>query len=278
MFVRELFVAPADQRVMDVMVRDVITVTEDTDQEEVSRLLAEHDLLAIPVVDRARRLQGIVTVDDVVDVVTQEATEDIQKLGGMQALEEPYLQARLGRMIRKRGVWLAALFVGEMLTATAMAHFEEEIARAVVLALFMPLIISERGQLRLPGRDPGDPGHGGRRGPRPDWWRVIWREAASGLVLGSVLGVIGLARILTWQMLFGLYGEHAVLLGLTVAVSLLGVVLWGTLAGSMLPFALRVLGVDPASASAPFVATLVDVSGIFIYFTVASVVLRGTLL
>jgi magnesium transporter len=276
--VRELFVAPADKRVMEVMVHDVITVTEETDQEEVGRLLAEHDLLAIPVVDREKRLKGIVTLDDIVDVVTQEATEDIQKLGGMQALEEPYLQAGLGRMIRKRGVWLSALFLGEMLTATAMARYEEEIARAVVLALFVPLIISSGGNsgsqaatLVIRAMAVGEV-------RVQDWWRVMWREAASGLALGSVLGIIGLARILTWEAFFGLYGEHALLLGLTVAVSLLGVVLWGTLAGSMLPFVLRSLGLDPASASAPFVATLVDVSGILIYFTAASLILRGTLL
>jgi magnesium transporter len=276
--VRELFVAPTDKRVMEVMLEDVITVTEETDQEEASRLLAEHDLLAIPVVDQEKRLKGIVTVDDIVDVVTQEATEDIQKLGGMQALEEPYLQARLGQMIRKRGVWLSALFLGEMLTATAMARFEEEIARAVVLALFVPLIISSGGNsgsqaatLVIRAMAVGEI-------RIQDWWRVMWREAASGLALGSVLGVIGLARILAWHAFFGLYGEHALLLGLTVAVSLLGVVLWGTLAGALLPFVLRALGLDPASASAPFVATLVDVSGILIYFTAASLVLRGTLL
>jgi magnesium transporter len=276
--VRELFVAPADKRVMDVMVHDVIRVTEETDQEEVGQLLAEHDLLAIPVVDRENRLKGIVTVDDIVDVVTQEATEDIQKLGGMQALEEPYLQARLGQMIRKRGVWLSALFLGEMLTATAMSRFEDEIAQAVVLALFVPLIISSGGNsgsqaatLVIRAMAVGEV-------RVQDWWRVMWREAASGLALGSVLAVIGLARILTWEAFFGLYGEHAPLLGLTVAASLLGVVLWGTLAGSMLPFVLRWLGLDPASASAPFVATLVDVSGILIYFTAAKLVLRGTLL
>jgi magnesium transporter len=181
-------------------------------------------------------------------------------------------------MIRKRGVWLSALFLGEMLTATAMSRFEDEIAQAVVLALFVPLIISSGGNsgsqaatLVIRAMAVGEV-------RVQDWWRVMWREAASGLALGSVLAVIGLARILTWEAFFGLYGEHAPLLGLTVAASLLGVVLWGTLAGSMLPFVLRWLGLDPASASAPFVATLVDVSGILIYFTAAKLVLRGTLL
>jgi magnesium transporter len=276
--IRELFVASADKTVTDVMVRDVVTVMEETDQEEVGRLLAEHDLVAIPVVDREKRLKGIVTVDDIVDVVTQEATEDIQKLGGMQALDEPYLQAGLGRMIRKRGVWLSVLFLGEMLTATAMARFEAEIARAVVLALFVPLIISSGGNsgsqaatLVIRAMAVGEV-------RVRDWWRVMWREAITGAVLGAVLGIIGLARILVWQSFFGLYGEHALLLSFTVALSLFGVIVWGTLGGSMLPFALRALGLDPATASAPFVATVVDVSGILIYFTVASLVLRGTLL
>jgi magnesium transporter len=275
---RELVTAPPDKTVRDVMRTDVVAVREETDQEEVGRLLAEHDLMAIPVVDLEGRMKGIVSADDIVDVVREEATEDIQKIGGTQALEEPYLQVGLGRLIRKRGGWLSALFLGEMLTASAMGYFEAEIARAVVLALFIPLIISSGGNsgsqattLVIRAMAIGEV-------RLRDWWRVMSREVGAGLALGSLLGVIGLARILLWQWAFHLYGEHYLLVALTVAASLVGVVLWGTLAGSMLPFVLRRLGLDPANASAPFVATLVDVSGIVIYFSLASLILRGTLL
>ena len=275
---RELFAAAPDKTVRDIMHTDVVTAHESMDQEMLSRLFAEHNFLAIPVLDDERHVKGIVTVDDIVDVVQEEATEDIQKFGGMAALDAPYLEAGFWSMVRKRAGWLSALFIGEMLTATAMGRFEGEIARAVVLALFVPLIISSGGnsgsqastlvvralalgQLRL-----------------RDWWRVVRRELSAGLALGTVLAVIGFGRILLWQGLFSTYGEHYLLVALTVATSLVGVVTWGTLAGSMLPLLLRRLGFDPASASAPFVATLVDVSGIVIYFSVASVILGGTLL
>ncbi len=275
---RELLSAPPNKTVRDIMHTDVVTAHESMDQEALSRLFQEHDFLAIPVVDDERRVKGVVTVDDIVDVVQEEATEDIQKFGGMEALEEPYLEIGFLRMVRKRAGWLAALFIGEMLTATAMGRFEGEIARAVVLALFVPLIISSGGnsgsqastlvvralalgELRM-----------------RDWWRVVRRELAAGLMLGSILAIIGFARILLWQALFHTYGDHYLLVAFTVAFSLIGVVTWGTLAGSMLPLVLHKLGFDPASASAPFVATLVDVSGIVIYFTTASLILGGTLL
>jgi magnesium transporter len=275
---RDLFAASPDKKVRDVMRTDLITATEEMDQEKLSRLFAEHNLFAIPVVDGAGRMKGIVTVDDIVDVVEEEATEDIQKLGGMEALEAPYLQVSMPAMVRKRAVWLAALFIGEMLTATAMGHFEDEIARAVVLALFVPLIISSGGNsgsqattLVIRAMALGEV-------RLRDWWRVIRRELGAGLALGFILGSIGLIRIILWQATFHIYGAHYLAIGFTVAFSLMGVVLFGTLAGSMLPFLLRRLGFDPASASAPFVATLVDVTGLIIYFTVASVLLRGTLL
>jgi magnesium transporter len=275
---RELFAAPPGKRVQDIMHTDFVTLREDQDQESVSQVFAKTGYLAVPVVDAENRIKGIVTVDDVVDVVQEEATEDIQKIGGVEALDEPYLSISLGKMIRKRGGWLAALFIGEMLTATAMGYFQDEIARAVVLALFVPLIISSGGNsgsqattLVIRAMALGEVG-------LRDWWRVIRREVLSGLGLGILLATIGLARILLWQFLFHTYGEHYGLVAITVAVSLVGVVLWGTVAGSMLPFGLRALGLDPASASAPFVATLVDVSGLVIYFTVAIVVMRGTLL
>ena len=275
---RELFAAAPDKTVRDIMHTDVVTAHESMDQEALSRLFAEHNFLAIPVLDDERHVKGIVTVDDIVDVVQEEATEDIQKFGGMAALDAPYLEAGFWSMVQKRAGWLSALFIGEMLTATAMGRFEGEIARAVVLALFVPLIISSGGnsgsqastlvvralalgQLRL-----------------RDWWRVVRRELSAGLALGTVLAAIGFGRILLWQGLFSTYGEHYLLVALTVATSLVGVVTWGTLAGSMLPLLLRRLGFDPASASAPFVATLVDVSGIVIYFSMASVILGGTLL
>lgn len=275
---RDLFSADRSSFVRDVMRTEFVSVSEQTDQELVARLFSQHRLLAIPVVDSAGRMQGIVTADDIADVIEQEASEDIQKIGGMEALDGPYLQIRFWQMVKKRAGWLTILFVGEMLTATAMGHFEEEIERAVVLALFVPLIISSGGnsgsqattlviramalgELRL-----------------RDWWRVVSRELATGLVLGSVLGIIGMTRIVVWQALWKTYGQHYIFVALTVAFSLIGVVLFGTIAGSMLPFVLRRMGLDPASASAPFVATLVDVTGLVIYFTIASVILRGTLL
>jgi magnesium transporter len=276
---RELFSAPGDRRVRDVMTaRDLVSVTDDMDQEAVSRVFAEHDLNAIPVVDRDGRMKGIVTVDDIVDVVEEEATEDIQKFGGMEALEAPYLEVRLARMVKKRAGWLSALFIGEMLTATAMAFFEDEIARAVVLAVFLPLIISSGGNSGSQASTLVVRAMALGEVRLRDWWRVMRREIAAGLMLGSILGAIGTVRILVWQAIGHVYGEHYVLVALTVGTSLVGVVLFGTLAGSLLPFVLRRLGFDPASASAPFVATLVDVTGLLIYFSIASVVLSGALL
>ncbi|XXF77349.1 magnesium transporter [Myxococcaceae bacterium GXIMD 01537] len=275
---RQLFQAAPDKRVMDVMQRDVVTVTEQTDQEAVSRLFAEHGLMAIPVVDDAGVMKGIVTVDDIVQVVQEEATEDIQKVGGMEALDAPYFEVGFLAMLKKRAGWLLILFLGEMLTATAMGHFEEEIARAVVLSLFIPLIISSGGNSGSQATTLIIRSLALSEVRLRDWWRVARREVGAGLALGAVLGAVGFMRIMVWQGLFHSYGEHAFLVALTVGFSLVGVVLWGTLSGSMLPFILRRAGFDPASASAPFVATLVDVSGLVIYFTVASVLLRGTLL
>lgn len=275
---RQLFQAAPDKRVADVMSRDIVTVSEDTDQEAVSRLFAEHGLMAIPVVDAERRMKGIVTVDDIVQVVQEEATEDIQKVGGMEALDAPYFEVGFLAMLKKRAGWLLVLFLGEMLTATAMGHFEEEISRAVVLSLFIPLIISSGGNSGSQATTLIIRSLALSEVRLKDWWRVARREVMAGLSLGAILGCVGIARILVWQGLFHSYGEHAFLVALTVGVSLVGVVMWGTLSGSMLPFLLRRLGFDPASASAPFVATLVDVSGLVIYFTAASLILHGTLL
>ena len=275
---RDLFAAPGDKKVRDLMSSDVVTASEQMDQEELARLFAQTNLQAIPVVDASGRMKGIVTVDDIVDVIQEEATEDIQKIGGTQALEAPYLKVGLVEMVRKRVGWLAVLFVSEMLTTAAMSRFEAEIARAVVLAVFIPLIISSGGNsgsqastLVIRAMALGEVKMG-------DWWRVVHRELRSGLAMGLVLGVIGLTRVELWQLLFHTYGSHHLLVGLTIAISVLGVVTWGTLSGSMLPFLLKRFRLDPASASAPFVATLVDVTGLVIYFTVALLILRGTLL
>jgi magnesium transporter len=275
---RELFAAPGEKKIQEVMHTDVVTVLEQMDQEAVSQVFAHHDLIALPVVDAEGHIKGIVTVDDIVDVVQEEATEDIQKIGGMEALDGPYLQIGFTQMVKKRAGWLSALFLGEMLTATAMGYYENQIEHAVVLALFIPLIISSGGNsgsqastLVIRAMALGEV-------RLRDWWRVVRREIFAGLVLGTILGVIGLMRILLWPTRAQVYGEHYLLVGFTVAVSLVGVVLFGTIAGSMLPFILRRLGFDPASASAPFVATLVDVSGLIIYFTVASFILYGVLL
>lgn len=275
---RELFQAPGTKQVRELMHTELVTVPEDMDQEGVARLYVDQDLLAIPVLDRAGRMKGIITFDDIADVVREEATEDAQKLGGMQALDEPYLKAPLAELVRKRAGWLTVLFVGELLTATAMAYFEEEIARAVVLALFVPLIISSGGNsgsqattLVIRAMAVGEV-------KIRDWWRVLRREVGTGFALGSVLGALGVMRVVLWQAVGGAYGEHYLLLGLAVGITLAGVVLWGCLVGAMLPFVFRRFGLDPASASAPFVATLVDVTGLVIYFTVASLLLTGTLL
>jgi magnesium transporter len=223
-------------------------------------------------------LIGIVTIDDVLDVAEATATKDIQRIGGSEALDEPYMHIAFPRMIQKRAGWLTALFLGEMLTATAMSAFEQEISRAVVLALFVPLIISSGGNsgsqastLVIRALALGELG-------LKDWWRVMRREVLAGLALGAILGAIGFLRISVWSAFSDVYGPHWLLVAVTVGVALIGIVLWGTLIGSLLPLLLRRLGFDPATSSAPFVATLVDVTGLIIYFSVATIILRGTLL
>ncbi len=259
--------------------RKPITVRPLTDQEDVARLISKYDLLAIPVLDDAGRVLGIVTVDDIIDALVSETTEDVQKFGGMEALDEPYMQISLLAMVKKRAGWLCALFLGEMLTATAMGHFEAEISKAVVLALFIPLIISSGGNSGSQATSLIIRAMALREVTLLDWWRVAARELPSGLALGSILGLIGVVRILLWQRLGWYdYGAQYGLVAFTVGTALVGVVLFGSLAGSMLPFVLRRLGFDPASASAPFVATLVDVTGLVIYFSVALALLQGTLL
>ena len=273
-----LAAAKPERALAELVDPDPIYVQVDDDQEVAADLTARHGLLSLPVVDADKRLVGVITVDDIVDVVRDEATEDIQKIGGMEALDAPYLEIGLGSMIRKRAGWLCILFVGEMLTATAMGQYEDEIARAVVLSLFIPLIISSGGNSGSQASTLVVRAMALGEVRLKDWWRVIRREVFSGLALGSILGVIGMARILLWSMGTDLYGPHPDLIAATIGMSLLGVVLFGTMAGSMLPFLLRRVGLDPASASAPFVATMVDVTGLVIYFSVARLFLHGTLL
>jgi magnesium transporter len=259
--------------------RTPLTVRPETDREEVARMIAKYNLLALPVVDDERRVLGIVTVDDVIDAIVREQTEDVQKFGGVEALEAPYMEVSFLRMIRKRAPWLCALFLSEMLTATAMQNFQGEIERFAILAMFIPLVMSSGGNsgsqatsLIIRALALGEI-------TLRDWWRIAVRELPTGLALGAILGVIGFARIELWQALHIFnYGTHHHLVALTVGLALIGIVAFGSLAGSMLPFVLRRLGFDPASASAPFVATLVDVTGLVIYFSVAWLVLHGTLL
>ncbi len=276
--IRELLVVPVEKRIADIMDRRFVTLRATDSQRDAVDLFRREDRTALPVVDDQQRLIGIVTVDDVLDAAQDLATREFQQVGGTEALGEPYMDISLARMVRKRAGWLVFLFLGEMLTATAMGFFEKEIARAVVLALFVPLIISSGGNsgsqastLVIRALAIGEVSI-------RDWWRVMRREIPSGLALGSILGAIGFLRITLWSLFSNLYGEHWLLVATTVALALVGVVLWGTLVGSLLPFVLRRLGFDPATSSAPFVATLVDVTGLVIYFSVGLVVLRGTLL
>ena len=278
MSLRELLAAPEGGKVSDIAWQEVQTVPATADREEVARLTREYDLVAVPVVDDNGVIQGVVTVDDVIDALVEEHTEDVQRFGGMEALDMPYIQIGFFSMIGKRAPWLAALFLSEMLTTTAMGHFQGELEKAVVLALFVPLIISSGGNsgsqatsLIIRSLALGEI-------KLRDWWKILLRELPSGLMLGAILGLMGILRILLWQRLgIGAY-PHPNLLAVTIGLALVGVVTFGSLAGSMLPFVLQRLGFDPASASAPFVATLVDVTGLSIYFYVALLILRGTLL
>jgi magnesium transporter len=276
--IRSFLLSPLDRRVAELSDRTFVALKATDDEETAIAAFRDTDRNALPVTDSAGVLIGIVTVDDVLDVAEEAATEDIQRIGGSAALENPYLETALPVMVRKRAPWLIVLFFGEMFTATAMAFFENEIQRAVVLAMFIPLIISSGGNsgsqastLVIRALALGELA-------LRDWARVLRREIVSGLALGGLLGAIGFVRIAIWEQIGHAYGAHWAAVGFTVALTLLGVVLWGTVTGSMLPFLLRRLGLDPATSSAPFVATLVDVTGLVIYFTVAALLLRGSLL
>ena len=279
MSLRELLAAPEGARVSDVAWSEVRSVTPDVDREAVARMTSNYDLVAVPVIDGNGRLVGVVTVDDVIDAIQEEQTEDAQKFGGLEALDEPYMQIGFLSMMRKRAGWLSVLFLGQFLTAAAMQGFEGQLAQAVMLVAFIPLIISSGGNsgsqatsliIRAMALEEID---------SSDWWRVALRELRSGLSLGVILGVLGFLRVALWQALGWYdYGPNYLLVASTIGLALLGVVAFGSLMGAMLPFGLRRLGADPASASAPFVATLVDVTGLLIYFGAALVLLRGTLL
>ena len=276
--IREILLASPDKKVGDIIDNRFIALNVHDDQEVANQTFKMNNRVALPVVDDKNILLGIVTIDDVLWVASEEFSEDMQKMGGTEALDEPYLEMPIMKLFKKRVVWLIVLFLGEMLTATAMGYFEDEIAKAVVLALFVPLIISSGGNsgsqastLIIQAMAVGEL-------TINDWWRVMRREIISGLMLGTILGLIGFFRVVLWNSVFHTYGDHTVLIGSTVGASLIGVVVWGTVTGSMLPIILKKLGADPATSSAPFVATLVDVTGLIIYFSMAYVFLSGILL
>ena len=276
--IRQILLADPQEKVSELMDSRFVSLKATDHREAAVEAFKETDRVALPVTDSQGALLGIVTVDDILDVAEEEATEDIQKIGGSEALDEPYMKIALPRMIRKRAGWLVILFLSEMLTATAMGRFENEIAKAVILSIFVPLVISSGGNSGSQASTIIIRAMALGEVRLRDWWRVMRREFLSGLSLGAILGVIGFIRISIWANVFHMYGPHWPLLALTVGLALIGIVLWGTMAGSMLPLLLRRLGVDPATSSAPFVATLVDVSGLVIYFSVAALILRGTLL
>lgn len=277
--IREFILSAPDKKVSELMDDRVIALNAYDDQEVANEAFKMNNRVALPVVSNSSKLLGIVTIDDILWVANEEFSEDMQKIGGTQALDQPYLEMPLISLFRKRVGWLAVLFLGELLTASVMKYFEGEIGKVLVLVLFIPLIISSGGNsgsqastLIIQAMAVGEI-------TLKDWWRVMRREIISGVMLGVVLGIIGFVRILAWNMISpNLYGEHWLLIGITVGFTLLGVVLWGSLCGSMLPMVLKRLGADPAVSSAPFVATLVDVTGLIIYFSVAYIILRGILL
>ena len=276
--IRRFLLAAPDTHVSALMDGNYAALRPEDDRERALQIFRQYDRVALPVTDAGGKLIGIVTADDMLDVAAEEATEDIQKFGGSEALDEPYTTIALSKMVKKRAGWLVVLFLGEMLTATAMSYFEDEIAKAVVLALFVPLIISSGGNAGSQAATLVIRALALGEFRLRDWWRVMRREFAAGLALGIILGAIGFLRIVIWAQFSDIYGEHYLLVAATVGASLVGIVLWGSLMGSMLPLVLKKIGFDPATSSAPFVATLVDVTGLVIYFTVAFLILRGTLL
>ena len=276
--IRQFLLAPLEARVSEIMDGKFVALRANQSQDAAVQMFRREDRKALPVLDDKDTLIGIVTIDDMLQVAETEATRETQKIGGSEALDEPYMTIALGRMIKKRAGWLVFLFLGEMLTATAMGFFEKEIEKAVVLALFVPLIISSGGNAGSQASTLVIRALALGELELADWWRVMRREILSGAMLGAILGTIGFLRIAIWSAFSPVYGPHWALVAMTVGISLVGIVLWGSLAGSMLPLIMRRLGFDPATSSTPFVATLVDVTGLIIYFSVGMVILRGTLL
>ncbi len=276
---RELLAAPEGGTLADVAWTEVQSVSPYADREEVARVIANYDLVVVPVVSESNHVMGVITVDDVIDAMQEEQTEDVQKFGGMEALDEPYMQIGFVQMMRKRGGWLSILLVSEMLTTFPMQYFDEELKKVAALVLFVPLVMSAGGNSGSQATSLITRAMALREISLRDWWRVALRELPTGLALGAMLGLIGVMRIALWQKL-GIfsYDPHWELIALTIGLSLVGIVTFGSMAGSMLPFLLRRAGFDPASASAPMVATLVDVGGLVIYFSVALLVLGSTLL
>ena len=282
--IREVLLQPLEAKVSDVVDENYVSLSVTDPAQDAVNVFRKYDRSALPVTDTNGVLVGIVTIDDMLDVAEEEATEDIQKFGGMEALEEPYMRIPLLTMVGKRAPWLVVLLIGEMLTATAMAYYEDEIAKAVVLAVFLPMIISSGGNsgsqastLIIRAMALGEV-------TLRDWWHVMRRELSAGAMLGALLGIVGALRVALWSIIGmrylhrPMYGEHWPLVAATVGITLVGVVLWGSVSGSMLPFALRRFGLDPATSSAPFVATLVDVTGVILYFSIALLILRGSML
>ncbi len=275
---RELFSSSPSKKVEEIMHTDIIRIPVDLDQEQIGQIFSQNDLMALPVIDEDEKMVGIVTFDDVAEVLQEEATEDIHKIGGLETLDAPYLQISFKEMLKKRAGWLIVLLVGEMFTATALGYYEDEMKRAVVLSMFLPLIISSGGNSGSQASTLVVRAMALGEVKLSDWSKVLLREMMTGFFLGLVLGSISLLRIFLWPWRETMYGPHYAIIAATVGVSVIGVVLWGTISGSMLPFILRRLNLDPASASAPAVATIVDVTGVIIYFTMASIILKGFLL
>lgn len=275
---KDFLFVPRQSKVSNISNNQFVALSVYDNDEAAINVFKKHNRIALPVLDETGTLLGIVTIDDILRLANQEATEDIQKIGGMEALNEPYLQAPFLELMRKRAGWLVVLFLGEMFTATAMGFFEEEIAKAVVLALFVPLIISSGGNAGSQASTLVIRAMALGEVKLRDWWKIVRLEVLSGIVLGTILGIIGFFRVSIWSLFSNIYGEHWLMIAFTIGFSLIGVVLWGTLCGALLPLILRRVGVDPATSSAPFVATIVDVTGLIIYFLIALYILRGTLL
>ena len=272
--IRDIILASPDKLVSELMDDRVITLYADEDQESAYEIFKMNNRVAVPVVSKSNKLLGIVTIDDVLWVASEEFSEDMQKMGGTQALDEPYLDTPILKLFKKRVGWLVVLFLGELLTASVMQYYEGEIQKFVVLVLFIPLIISSGGNSGSQASTLVIQALATGHLTIADWWKVLRRELISGVLLGLTLGLVGFMRVLVWNGIFpNVYGPHYLAVGMVVGFTLLGIVLWGTLTGSMLPLLLKKLGADPAVSSAPFVATLVDVTGLVIYFSVAYLLL-----